>query len=45
MKYLLPSNPRQSYDSTLVKVLTNQLLKLEKLQENQLVAQSLVAFN
>jgi hypothetical protein len=31
---MLPSNPRQSYDSTLVRVLTNQLLKLDKLQEN-----------
>ncbi len=44
-KYLLPSKPRQNHDPKLVRVLTNQLSKLEKLQDDQLIAQDLVAFN
>jgi hypothetical protein len=42
---MLPSKLRQNYDPTLVKVLTNRLLKILKLQENCLVAEDLVPFN
>jgi hypothetical protein len=45
IKYLLPSKPGHIHDPTLVRVLINQLSKLEKLRDNQLVAQDLVASN
>ncbi len=45
MKYLLPSKSGQNYDPTHVRVLNIRLLELEKLQENQLVAQDLVGSN
>jgi len=45
MKYLLPSKSGQNYDPTHVGVLNIRLLELEKLQENQLVAQDLVGSN
>ncbi len=41
VEYLLPFKPLQNYDPTFVKVLTNQLSKLDKLQENLLVTQDL----
>jgi hypothetical protein len=44
-KYLLPSKPGHNHDPTHVKILTSWLLELEKFQNNQLVAQDLVAFN
>jgi hypothetical protein len=36
--YMLPSKLGQTYDPKLVRVITNRLLELRKLQENQLVA-------
>jgi hypothetical protein len=44
-KYLLPSKLGQIYDPKPIRVLTNHLLELEKLQKNQLVAQDLIASN
>jgi len=44
-KYLLPFKPRQTYDPNHVRVLTIRLLKLEKLQENQLVTQDMITSN
>jgi hypothetical protein len=38
-------NQRQNHDPTHVWILTNQLSKLKKLEENWLIAQHLVAFN
>jgi hypothetical protein len=40
---MLPSKPNENRDPQLVKVLTNQLSKLEKLHENKLIVQDLVA--
>jgi hypothetical protein len=45
MEYLLPSRLGENIKSQHVRVLTNQLLELEKLQENTLIAQDLVASN
>jgi len=45
IEYLLPFKPRQTYDPNLVRVLTSRLLELEKLQENQLIAQDLINSN
>jgi hypothetical protein len=45
IEYLLPSKLGHTFDLKLVKVLTNHLSKLEKLQENRLVAQDLIASN
>jgi len=45
MEYLLPSRFGENIESQHVKVLTNQLLELEKLQDNKLIAQDLVASN
>jgi hypothetical protein len=44
-KYLLPSKPRQTHDPKLVTFSTSQLSEIEKFQEDQLIAQELVAFN
>jgi hypothetical protein len=45
IKYLLPSRPGENKDPQLVRVLPNQLSKLEKLLENRLIAQDLVISN
>ncbi len=42
---MLPFKPRQTYDPNHVRVLASRLLKLEKLQENQLVTQDMITFN
>jgi hypothetical protein len=42
---MLPSRFGENINPTHVQILTNQLLKLEKLQENRLIAQDLVASN
>jgi len=44
-KYLLPSIPIDNKNPQLVRVLTSQLSKLEKLHENRLIKHDLVAFN
>jgi len=43
--YLLPSKPNEHVDPKPIKVLTNRLSKLEKLQENKLITHDLVASN
>ncbi len=45
IEYLLPSKPRQNHDPTHVRIITNKLSKLKKLEKNQLITQDLVAFN
>jgi hypothetical protein len=42
MEYLLPSKLGQNHDPTPIRILISQLSKLEKLQENWLLAQDLI---
>jgi hypothetical protein len=45
IKYFLPSRLSDNIDPQLVKVLTSQLSKLEKIQENELIMQDQVVYN
>jgi hypothetical protein len=44
-KYLLPSKLGEHVDPTTIKILTNWVSELEKLQENKLIAEDLVVVN
>jgi hypothetical protein len=44
-KYLLPSKPGENRDPQPIRVLTSQLSELEKLQENWLIVQEIIASN
>jgi hypothetical protein len=45
IEYLLPSKPSENRDPQPIRALTNQLSELEKLQENRLIVQEIVASN